>query len=83
MTVIDQATDIPLPECELRVTCGRDGVWLHLLASSGKAAALHFNSISAAGGTGVIAAAIRDWCTDRQKQTEQIRADNGQFGVGA
>lgn len=76
------ATDIPLDDCGLNVNCGRDGTWLHFDAASGKSASINVEILADRQGN-IIGNALSDWCGDRQKQAEQIRADNGQFGVGA
>lgn len=78
---MDKATNIPMDDCALTINCGRDGTWLHFSASNGKFASLNVDNID--NGAGIISAALRSWCEDRQKQAAQIRADNGQFGVGA
>lgn len=74
------ATDIPLEDANISITCGRDGTWLHFHASNGKSASLNIDLMNHGH---VIGAALHGWCEDRQKQAGQIRADNGQFGVGA
>ena len=77
---MERSTEIPLDDCNLSISCGRDGTWLHFDAASGKSAAINVDLMDHGH---IIGAALRDWCADRQKQAEQIRADNGQFGVGA
>ena len=72
-----QATEIPMNDCGLTINVGIDGVWLHFAAESGKSASFQ------AGYLNDISGALRDWCADREKQAVQLRADNGQFGVGA
>lgn len=76
----DRATEIPMDDCNLSINCGRDGTWLIFSASSGKSAAINVDLIDKGG---IVGTTLNDWCADRQKQAEQIRADNGQFGVGA
>lgn len=77
---MDKATEIPMDDSNLSISCGRDGTWLHFEASSGKSASINVDLLAKGG---IIGEAITGWCADRQKQAEQVRADNGQFGVGA
>ncbi len=80
---MEQATTIPLDEeCALSIKVGRDGVWLNFIASNGLQASLNMNAISEKQGH-IIGSAIYNWCVDREKQAEQIKSDNSQFGVGA
>jgi len=78
---IERATDIPMDDCGISITCGRDGTWLHFSAASGKYASINVENMSRGGD--MIDIALLSWCEDRQKQAAQIRTDNGQFGVGA
>mgnify|MGYP001577227286 FL=1 len=68
----ERATAIPIAVCGLSVACGRDGTWLHFTSSVGKSASLNVENM--ARGDGIIAAALRAWCADRQRQAEQMRA---------
>ena len=68
---MDQATQILMDDCGLMINCGRDGTWLHFKASTGKSASLNVDLMD----KGIMATALRDWCADRQKQAEQIRAE--------
>lgn len=77
---MDRATEIPMDDCGLTINCGRDGTWLHFSSTAGKSASLNVDLMVKGH---IIGAALREWCADRQKQAEQIRSDNGQFGVGA
>jgi len=77
---MERSTEIPLSDSGLSITCGRDGTWLHFNATNDKSAAINVDLMDKGG---IIGAALRGWCADRQKQAEQIRSDNGQFGVGA
>lgn len=75
---MDRATELPIKDCDLAVTVGSDGVWLHF----GAYAAIHVaNTLCER--QGVFYANIAKWCVSREEQAKQIRADNGQFGVGA
>lgn len=78
---IEQATTIPMDDCGLSINCGRDGTWLHFNANNAPSTSINVESLIGRGG--IIDNGLRGWCSDRQKQAEQIRADNGQFGVGA
>jgi Protein of unknown function (DUF551) len=78
---IEQATPIPMDDCGLWINCGRDGTWLHFEASNAPSTSINVESMIGRGS--IIDAGLRGWCSDRQKQAQQIRADNGQFGVGA
>ena len=80
---MERATDIPIYDCGMRITCGRDGVWLHFSSESGVSASLNVLNMASLENGGVIGRGLLNWCEDRQKQAEQIRADNSQFGVGA
>ena len=75
---MDKATELPIQDCDLTVTVGTDGVWLHFGAYS----AIHVSN-TLGGRQGVIGGNISRWCIEREEQAKQIRADNGQFGVGA
>jgi hypothetical protein len=77
---MDKATEIPMDDCNLTIRCGRDGTWINFEATTGKQACINIDHMDKGG---VIGAALRDWCADRQAQAEKIRADNGQFGAGA
>ena len=78
----DLATDIPMDDCGLYINTGRDGTWLHFDASNGQACSINVD-VMAARADGIRASALHQWCSDRLKQADQIKADNGQFGVGA
>ena len=69
---MDQATQIPMDDSGLMINCGHDGTWLHFKASTGKSASLNVDLLDK---NGIIGTALRDWCADRQKQAEQIRAE--------
>jgi hypothetical protein len=77
------AIELPIAECEISVSCGRDGTWLHFRASTGKSAAINVDALVKDGNYGIIKRAITDWCADRQSDAKKIAEDNGQFGVGA
>lgn len=78
-----KATMIPFnDECNLTIKVGRDGVWLNFLASNGRHASINVNVMSETKSS-IIGSALYQWCVDREAQAEQIKADNGQFGVGA
>jgi hypothetical protein len=77
----ESAIELPIAGCDLSVLVGRDGTWLHFETAAGKSAAICIELMER--GDGIIGAALKTWCAERQKQAEQIRADNGQFGVGA
>lgn len=76
------ATEIPMDDCGLHINTGRDGTWLHFTAGSGRCASINVDVMAAERGC-ITGNALHDWCHDRQKQAESIKADNGQFGVGA
>lgn len=77
---MEQSTEIPMDESNLSISCGRDGTWLHFEASNGKSASINVDLLAKGG---IVGSALSGWCDDRQAQAAQIRADNGQFGVGA
>ena len=77
-----RATEIPMTDCDLTIGCGRDGTWLHFTSSTGRSASLNIEALAERNGS-IIGWALRDWCNARQEQADQIRRDNGQFGVGA
>lgn len=80
--MIEKSVEIPIGDCELSVTCGSDGVWLHFGNYTMIHVANHFGK-----GTGAIPGNIRRWCADREEAAavikEQYDRDNSQFGVGA
>ena len=64
------STEIPMDDCAVFINCGQDGTWLHFSAADGKSASLNMDQLEKGG---LIGAALRSWCADRQKQAEQIR----------
>jgi hypothetical protein len=76
----ENATELPIADCGLSVLVGRDGTWLHFETSAGKSAAICIELMDRGG---LIGAALKTWCAERQQQAGQIRTDNGQFEVGA
>lgn len=78
----EKAIEIPLDDCGLSVTVGRDGTWLHFTATSGTACSFNME-IQAEREGKLFGKTIADWCEDRRKQAKEIAADNGQFGVGS
>lgn len=77
---MDKATEIPMDDCNLTINCGRDGTWLHFSTSKGLSASVNVENMQHGH---IVSKALQAWCNDRQEQAAQIRADNGQFGVGA
>ena len=78
----DKSTTIPLDDCAMTISVGRDGTWLNFSAANGKHASIRVESL-AENSVHIIGAALLGWCEDRVVQADQIRKDNGQFGVGA
>ena len=70
----EQATVIPMDDCGLSINCGRDGTWLHFEASDAPSVSINVDVMAEESKGGVINAGLRGWCSDRQKQAEQIRA---------
>ena len=58
-----KAVEVAADKSNIRVNCGRDGVWLHFSASTGKRASLHVGNLAERQG-GIIGAALRDWAAD-------------------
>lgn len=67
---MDKATELPIQDCDLTVSVGRDGVWLHFGAYS----AIHVSN-TLCERPGVIGKNIAEWCVAREEQAKQIRAD--------
>jgi hypothetical protein len=65
----DKAVEIPPNDCGLKITCGRDGVWLHFSSSAGKLATIHVESLTR---DGLVGEALLAWCEDRRKQAARI-----------
>lgn len=76
------ATEIPMDDCGLTINVGRDGTWLHFSSEAGLHASFNVENLAANQGL-VFGKALIAWCEDRREQAEQIKRDNGQFGVGA
>lgn len=64
------ATEIPMTDCNLTINCGSDGTWLHFTVARGRSASINVDLLS---GGPFLGGALNDWCSDRQKQAEQIR----------
>ena len=75
---MDKSIDLPITDCDITITVGRDGVWLHF----GQYTTIHVHNTLGQDGS-IISKNINKWCIERQAQAQQIRDDNGQFGVGA
>jgi len=82
----DLSIELLPDEGGLTIRYGRDGVWLCFEATTGKKAMFDIEllySPSLHGRGDIIRAALQDWCEDRYKQADQIRADNSRGGMGA
>lgn len=66
----EKAITVPLEYSELKLTVGRDGVWLHFSASTGRSASMSVNSMAAKQGN-LIGHALRDWCEDMADVAEK------------
>jgi len=66
----DKAVVLPIEQCDLIVSVGRDGVWLRF----GDNAAIHVHNVLGLDG-GIIATQINRWCIDRQEQASAIRQE--------
>lgn len=81
--VSERSTNLQIEDCNIWVSCGRDGTWLHFEAVNAPSVAINVENLGETHSGSIIKSGLRGWCADRQKEAEQIRADNGQFGVGA
>lgn len=79
---MDKATEIPMDNCGLKINVGRDGCWLHFSSEAGVSASFNVNNMAECR-DGIIGRGLREWCSDRVKQANQLDKDNSQFGVGA
>lgn len=64
---METSIEIPIKDCDLKVSVGRDGVWLHF----GDNAMIHVHNVLGSG-RGIIESNIDKWCLERQKQAEAI-----------
>lgn len=75
---MSRTIELPIQDCDITVRVGRDGVWISLGPNTG------FHVMNNLGKTGhIIGRKVAEWCDEREKQAEQVRKDNGQFGMGA
>lgn len=62
---MDKSVELPIQSCDVRVTVGRDGVWLHLGEHT------MFHVASTLGNTGgVIGSNVNKWVIARQQQAQ-------------
>lgn len=81
--VSQHSTNLQIEDCNIWISCGRDGTWLHFEPTNALSVAINIENLAENHNGSIIKRGLRGWCDDRQKDAEQIRADNGQFGVGA
>lgn len=81
--VSQRSTNLSIADCNVWISCGRDGTWLHFEASNAPSVAINIENLAENHHGSIIRRGLRGWCDDRQKDAGQIRADHGQFGVGA
>lgn len=64
---MDKSIELPIQECDIKITVGRDGVWLHIGEYS-----MH-HVMNTLGGDGhVIGGNVAKWCLARQEQAKKI-----------
>lgn len=80
--MMEKAIEIPLGDCGLSITSGRDGCWLHFSTLDGKHTSINVEDM-VNNYRGIIGRSLLYWCAERHTQAAKIREDNGQFGVGA
>lgn len=68
--------ELPIADCDLKVTVGADGVWLHF----GRYAAIQVHNVLGQG-YGVIPDKVNEWCIARQKQAT-LKIERSQGGPG-
>ena len=71
-----KATEIPNNDNGLMVNVGSDGTWLHFTTSTRKHYAVNMENEAERKGL-IFGSAIEDWCLDRRKQAEKIKAKMG------
>lgn len=79
---MDKSIELPIGDCALTIRVERDGTWLNFRSSSGVYTSICIEAFAGGHGT-VIKKGLLSWCDDRRERAQQIRDDNGQFGVGA
>ena len=79
---IPEAVILPIDDCAFTISIGSDGTWLNFSASNGKFACIRVESLAEKSGH-IVGAALLGWCKDRASQADEIRSNNGHFGVGA
>jgi hypothetical protein len=79
---VEQSTNLEIQDCNIRVSCGRDGTWLHFEASNAPSVAINIENLAERHNGGVIKNGLLGWCEDRQRDAQKVNEDNGQFGVG-
>lgn len=67
-----KSIELPIQECDLRVTVGRDGVWLHF----GKYTCIHVHNKFHETGH-IIAGQIGIWCKEREEQAQLLPGEMG------
>lgn len=63
----EKAFEVPMNDCGLTITTGRDGSWLHFSSKSGLHASINIE-VMAEERRSIISAALKHWCEDRQEQ---------------
>lgn len=64
----ERSVELPIQDCDIKITVGRDGVWLHL----GKYTGFHVaNSLGQ--GSSIISSQLSKWIVERQEQAKGIK----------